>query len=165
MEAKELEKIKCSKCGFENVKGTNVCAKCKAPLVATKSCPKCAKKNKLDATRCVKCGYKFGKRKSIWFNLIVSILLVLVLSFMAYYEYRGAINNINSIFKILAVIFIFALLYGTINYGKGEIIKFSAEQEMMDNEKFDLLRKISNIAIVIGTILVVGFLIYYYFIK
>ena len=84
---------------------------------------------------------------------------------MVYYEHSGAVNNISNVLKILAALFIFSLLYGTINYGKSDIIKFSAEEEMMDNEKFALLKKISNIAIIVGTVLVVGFLIYYYFIK
>ena len=166
MEDIKIEKVKCSKCGFENIKGTKVCIKCKTPLAKTKSCPKCAKRNKIDAVRCDKCGYKFNrKKKSIWFNLIISTLLVIVLALMVYYEHSGAVNNISNVLKILAALFIFSLLYGTINYGKSDIIKFSAEEEMMDNEKFALLKKISNIAIIVGTVLVVGFLIYYYFIK
>ncbi len=163
---KDIEKIKCHKCGFENIKGTTKCVKCHAFLSETKSCPKCAKKNKIEAIRCSKCGYKFNvKRKSIWFNLILSILLVIVLALIVYFNHVGTFNNISNVLKIFATLFIFCLIYGTINYGKNDIIKFSAEEEFVDNEKFNLLRKISNVAIVIGTILIVCFLIYYYFIK
>ena len=166
MAEEKLAKVKCHKCGFENVKGTFRCIKCKTPLSETKSCPKCAKRNKVDAVRCCSCGYKFNKkRRSVFFNLIVSILLVVVLALMVYFKHSGAVSNINSILKIVATLSVFGLLYGTINYGKSEVVKFSAEEEMMDNEKFELLKKISNIAIIIGTILAVGFLIYYYFIK
>ena len=164
MAEEKLAKVKCRKCGFENVKGTFRCIKCKTPLSETKSCPKCARRNKIDAVICSKCGYKFGKKRSIWFNLIISIFLVIILSLMVYFKHVGTVNNISNILKILAAILICGLLYGTVNYGKNDIIKFSAEEEMIDNEKFNLLRKISNIAIIIGTILVVGFLIYYYFI-
>ncbi len=168
MEEETIEKIKCPKCGFENVKGTRKCIKCKAEIRLTKSCPKCAKRNKLDAIKCVNCGYNFNKKsnlKNLIFNLIISLILIVILSLLVYFEHKGVVNNISNIFKIVAVLFIFLLLYRTVNYGSKDINKFSAEEEILDDSKFVLLRKISNIAIVIGTIGVTAFLIYYYFIR
>lgn len=47
-----------------------------------------------------------------------------------------------------------------------QVVNYSAEEEMQDNnDAIVKMKKISNIAIVIGGILVLGFLIYYYFIK
>ena len=96
---KDLEKVKCSKCGFENIKGTVKCVKCHAFLSETKSCPKCAKRNNIDAVKCSKCGYRFNKSKtiSLLFNLIISILLVIVLSLMIYFKHKGMVSNINAI--------------------------------------------------------------------
>lgn len=162
----EVKKVKCSKCGFENVAGTYKCIKCKTPLDKTKSCPRCAKRNKIENKKCENCGYKFGrKRGTLLFNLVVSILLVVVLSLLVYFEHNGIVNNFNSALKVLSGLFICLLLYGTVNYGRKEINKFNAEEEFVDEEKFHKMKKISNITIVIGTIVVVGFLIYYYFIR
>lgn len=166
MKDMEVKKVKCSKCGFLNVSGTEVCVKCKTPLKKTRSCPRCAKKNKIENDRCENCGYKFGrKRGTILFNLIISLLLVGVLSLLVYFKHNGAVSNFSNGLKVLSGLFICLLLYGTINYGRKDINKFSAEEEFVDNDRFDLLKKISNIAIIIGTIVVVCFLLYYYFIR
>ena len=169
MKDKDIEKVKCGNCGFLNIKGTRKCVKCNMELKQTKTCPKCAKRNKIDAVKCVNCNYKFSKvnrnKKNLLFNLLVSFLLVIILSLLIYFEHTRTLSSVKNILKIVAVIFIFGLLYRTINYGAKDINKFSAEEEILDDSRFDLLRKISNIAIIIGTIIVIIFLIYYYFIK
>lgn len=162
---KDIEKIKCSKCGFLNVKGSSKCAKCGNVIKNYVSCPKCAKKNKVNAKICVNCGYKFRqKKKSLLINLVISLLIVAFLFLLLTLEFTNVVSNITKGFKFISVILIFILLYTSINYGKKEITNYTAEEELIDdNKKVKKMKTFSNIMIVIGAIIVFVFLVYYCF--
>lgn len=164
----EIKNIKCPKCGKENTLGAKKCVKCHTLLpLPTKSCPRCAKKNKLEVEKCVNCGFRFNKKqKSPIFNLVIAILLILVLAGFVYIDHAGWVSNINKGFKICAILGILILFYTTINYGTKEKINYKKEMGIVeDNNKFNKMKKISNIIIIIGGIIVFGILIYVYYFK
>ncbi len=160
--------IKCPHCGFLNIKGTRKCSKCKRDIDnLRKSCPKCGKINYNNVKLCVRCKYDFTKkRKSIWFNLLISVLLVIVLCLLVYFDKEGIVQKFSLLLKVLAGFGIFVVFVKTLTYGEKDKINYSAEEEIVENHKlFHNMKRWSNIAIVIGGILVLGFLIYYYFIR
>lgn len=160
----EVKKVKCSNCGFSNVLGAKKCIKCNAKLKAvTKSCPRCAKKNDINNNKCVSCGYNFNKkRRSVWFNLIISMLLVIVLCSLLALKKMDTLNGITNILKVLAILFIVYLVYSTLTYGSKEIANYDKEKELVkENKNISKMKKYSNVAIVIGTIIILGIAIYF----
>lgn len=166
---KDIKKIKCSKCGFSNVLGTKKCVKCKTKLeIPTKSCPKCAKINKKDVNKCVSCGYKFnGRKRGMLANLIISLVIVGILIFLVVLEHNGVVSSITKGLKVLSLLFVVYIVYSSLSYGSKEIANYeSAEKDLIkENKKFSKMKKISNIAVVIGALIVFAILIYFYFFK
>ena len=161
----EPKKIKCPKCGFKNYEGSKKCVKCGALYeTETKSCPRCAKKNKLDATVCDSCGFKFTqKRRSIWFNIIFSVILVLCLCACVWLDKTGVVKRIGIGFRVVAVFIIVGLLYVTMTYGKKEQLTFDAEEEFQQKSPIlNRMKAISIIAVIVGVIFVAAFVIYKY---
>lgn len=167
MYMKDISKVKCGKCGFENVLGSKTCVKCHATLKHTrKGCPKCAKVNSIDAKKCVKCGYDFSKKgNGIFKNLIISVIIVLVLALFLLFD-NSLSKDISIGFKIAAGFIIVGIISSSINYASSEVIKFDAEEEMVDNvSKFKRMKLLSSLMVLIGIVLAAGFLIYYYILK
>lgn len=166
---KDIKKIKCSKCGFSNVLGTKRCVKCNARLeMPTISCPKCAKINEKSVSKCVSCGYKFnGKKRGMLANLIISLVIVGVLITLVVLEHNGMVSNITKGLKVLSLLFIVYIVYSSLSYGSKEIASYeSVEKDLIkDNKKISKMKRISNIAVVIGAFIVLAILIYFYFFK
>lgn len=162
------EQIKCPHCGFKNIKGTRKCSKCRKDIDnLRKSCPKCGKINYNNVKLCVRCKYDFTKKKrTIWFNLLISLLLVGILCLLVYFDKEGIVKKFSLALKVLAGFAIFVVFVKTLTYGEKDKISYSAEEEIIEDHKtFNIMKRWSNIAIIIGGILVLGFLIYYYFIR
>ena len=167
MDMKDISKVKCGKCGFENILGAKKCSKCHSQLAHTrKGCPRCAKVNSIDAKKCVKCGYSFEKKNNnILKNLIVSVVIVLIL--FLFLKYDSSLSKDISIgFKIAAGFIIFGILSSTFNYASSEVVKFQAEEEITTNTaKIKRMKLFSSLMVIIGIMIAAGFLIYYYIIK
>jgi hypothetical protein len=68
--------------------------------------------------------------------------------------------------KVLSGFVIFVIFVKSLTYGEKDKIKYSAEEEILGEQKnLYIMKRWSNIAVIIGGILVLGFLIYYYFIR
>lgn len=166
---KEIEYIKCPKCGSISVKGTKKCSKCHISLNTNKkSCPKCAKINEANVKRCVSCGFNFNKKpRSIVLNLIICFLLVIALFILVGLEYSGTVKKINFIFKLISAIFILFLLYSNIHYGYKDIIKYGASEELNNGEmtkKLNKMKKLSSLLVIAAGIIIIISLIIYYFV-
>ena len=167
MKMEEINKVKCGKCGFENLLGTKKCVKCHAVLKHTrKGCPKCAKVNSIDAKKCIKCGYNFERKgNGILRNLFFSIGIVVILSIFLFLD-KSLIKDIKIGFRIAAAFIVLGILNMTLTYGSQDVIKFDAEEEIKGNTgHFKRMKLFSSLMIIIGIAIAAGFLIYYYFIK
>ena len=163
----KLDEIKCPKCGFMNAYGSKKCYKCNTVLRELKSCPKCAKKNDIAAKKCVSCGFDFSKkRRSVWFSLVISVLLMVFLFVCVKLGKKSIINGVGLGFRIVAVLIICSLIYVTFTYGKKEKINYAAEEEMATkNPVFNRMKLISSIAVVIGLIAAAVFIIVKFVLK
>lgn len=163
---KEVETIKCPKCGTIVIKGTKKCIKCHNNLnTEQKSCPKCAKRNDINNKRCDNCGFNFNRKPhSIIFNVIISVLLVVVLFILVNLEYSGVVKSINLGFKIIAAIFVLFLIYSNINKGYKNVIKYESHEEINKEmaEKLDRMKKLSSALIIVAgaIITIVLFVVY-----
>lgn len=164
----KIEKIKCSKCGFFNIKGTMSCSKCHTKINKdVKSCPKCAKINNKQNKKCVSCNFNFDRKSSnILVNFVISVLLIFVLFLLVYLKKEDVVKQFSLVLKLFAGIMGFVLLIRTFTYGSKEKIKYNMESEIVSEHKgLEILKKISSMSIIIGTILVFLILIFNYFIK
>ncbi len=162
------KQIKCPKCGFMNIKGTKKCTKCHHSIDnLRKSCPKCGKINSSSVRYCTDCKYDFEKkRKSIWVNVAISSFIVIILFLLVFLGKESLVKKFNMGLSVLAGFALFVLVIRMFFSDSKQVVNYSAEEEMQDNNNVIVkMKKISNIAIIIGGILVLGFLIYYYFIK
>lgn len=154
---KEVKKmIVCKNCGTENKYGTKKCVKCDNELSTTRVCPRCAKINNSEAERCIRCGYAFdSKNRGFLVNLILSIILVVSLLIINKYDptvFKGLTNNM----KRIAVIGVVLILIATLTYGRKDINKFSAEEQIIENNKIFKVRK--AFSIVLGVLLAAIFI-------
>jgi len=160
---KDVKKVKCSKCGFENIYGTKYCYRCHEALKGMISCPRCAKKNEEEAKKCSRCGYSFTrKKKSILFYLGMAILLVGVLFVFLALGYTGVIKKVKTAFRVASILMVILIFLVTFNYGKKDIVSYEME-EKVKNSTLLFLKKISNIAVIIGFVLAFIFICFYYF--
>ena len=158
MKNKKIEnKVICKNCGTENDHNAKKCSNCKKELVVTKVCPRCAKVNDEKEKRCIRCGYLFSsKNRSFIVNLLLSILLVSSLWIVNKYDssaFKGLTNNM----KRIAVIGIILIVVATLTYGHKDIKKFSAEEQIIENNKIFKIRK--ALSILLG-LLVAGIFIF-----
>ena len=163
MEKKDF--IICPNCGFRNINGTRKCSKCRKDIdTLRKSCPKCGKINYNNVKYCVSCKFDFTKkRRSVLFNLIISLLIVGVLFLLVFFGKEGFVSKFNVGLKVLAGFSVFVLFVKTFTYGDKHIINYSAEEEIVEKQKKLIsMKKWCNIAIIVGGILAFAFLVYYY---
>jgi len=166
---KEVKKIKCQKCGFENILGTKQCVKCKKKLEQlTWSCPKCAKKNLIEFTSCVTCGYRYNKqkrtKKNIIFNLFFSLLLVILLLVLLFLNKKGVVYHIHFGFKLFSCFLILCIVYSTFSYGKKDIVRYREQEKKVKEEgRIKRLKWISNVVVILGSIFIFGLLWYFLF--
>lgn len=167
----EVKRIKCKKCGTSNIYGAKVCAKCKTKLVSPmKSCPKCAKKNIQEANTCISCGFKFsrqiGIKKRFFVNLVISFLLMGVLCFLVFMDKVGLVSNLNRAFKVGAAILVVCLFVENLTYNTKDKINYTAESEMLDNNKVTKrMKKFSVAVIILGVLVAIGVLGWFIFFK
>ncbi len=164
----QIKKVKCKNCGFINIKGTITCSRCHANIdTERKSCPRCGKVNSNNVKKCVNCRYDFTKkRKSIWFNLFLTSLIVGIMIVLVYFGKENWVDKFSLGLKVIAGFFLFSIVVNIFTYGSRDVINYSAEEEMIDkHKKFEKMKRFSTVAIVIGAVLVVGFLIFYYVIR
>ena len=75
----------------------------------------------------------------------------------------GVYKNFNLVLKVFSGFMIFAILVNTLTYGSKDKINYTAEDEMLyDYKKFNGMKRLSSIAIIVGGILAIIYLIYYY---
>jgi uncharacterized membrane protein len=146
MKKKNVEKkVICQNCGTENDHNAKKCSNCKKELVVTKVCPRCAKVNEDSVDRCIRCGYSFNSRnRSFIVNLLLSILLVSSLIIINKFDptaFKGLTNNM----KRIAVVGIVLIVIATLTYGHKDIKKFSAEEQIIENNKIFKIRKAFSI--------------------
>lgn len=160
--------IECPKCGFKNIVGTRKCSKCKTHIDKNrKVCPKCGKVNYSSINKCSTCNFNFAtKKRSIWANLIISILIIVVLSLLVLFGKEEIVERFSFGLQVLAGFGVFVLIIKMFTFGDKDTINYSAEEEMIDDRKgFGIMKRWSNRAILIGAIIVFLFLVYYYFIR
>jgi hypothetical protein len=128
------------------------------------SCPKCAKKNDVDAKKCSSCGFNLKrKRLSIFACLVISLLICLALYLCVRFGREGIIGNVKIVYYVFAVIIIADIVYTTLTYGRKEQLKFDAEEEMNDaNPRLKRMKLISTISVVVMVIAVAFIIIYKY---
>ncbi len=163
----DIENIKCPKCGTVVIKGTKKCIKCHTNLDTTqKSCPKCAKRNDINAKKCIRCGYNFNlKNKSLVFNIVISVLLVIILLIL---EYKGLLSKINISLKILAGFFIALIVYGNFTRGRKDIVKYNEDAISTTptvTKRMKRMKRISSIIIILAGIIILITLISIYLSK
>ena len=92
--------------------------------------------------------------------------VTLILCLFVFFGKENFVSKFNVGLKVLAVFAVFVLFIRTFTYGDKHIISYSAEEEILENQKkFNIMKKWCNIAIVIGGILVFAFLVYFYIFK
>ena len=163
---KDLEQVTCPKCGFKNIKLTRKCTKCNYDLDKNnKICPRCGKIKANNVKRC-ECGFNFSrKRISVFLGLIVS-LIVVVLLFILYKINPSLFNDVSFALKVILIFVIFVSLLKTYVNINAETVAYSAEKEMIEkHKKLKKMKKTSNIAVVIGFVIALLFLVYYYLLR
>lgn len=159
---RDIEQIKCPKCGYKNIKMTRKCTRCHYKLdLDNKSCPKCGRINLESIEKC-ECGFNFNKKKrSLFYNMIISLIVMIIMLLL--YKFGGFSDKYNIALKVIVLFAVFVVIVKTFSNVKGEEISYSAETEMIENlNSAKKMKLISNISIIVGAILVVCFLIYYY---
>ena len=109
--------MKCPHCGYDNLKGVEKCGKCKKKLKPTKkSCPRCAFKNDIEDKKCQKCGYSFDKKPNILLNSFISLIIVIILYSLLIFKKEDLVNQIEYIFKIIAILTIIYIFISTLEF-------------------------------------------------
>lgn len=159
------ELIICPKCNFKNIKLTKKCTKCGYDLdKKNKVCSKCGKIKSNNVKKC-DCGFDFTKKRmSILFGVILSVGVMILLSIIYIFSI-DLWNKISMALKVLFLFVVFVMIVKSITTTNYEVVH-SDEIEMLKRQKsLSKMKKISKLAVVIGGILSVLFLIYYYFIR
>ena len=162
---KELNHVKCPKCGYTNFELSKKCTKCHYDLdFVNKSCPKCGRINANAVKRC-ECGFNFNKKKrSLITNLIITLIAMAALFVVTNY-YGDVVKEYEMVVKVFFIYVIFVLVckvFIAANPDDG----FGAEHEMLEKYK----RKgnplvIRNLLIILGAVAAIVFLVYYYYFK
>jgi len=94
-------------------------------------------------------------------------MYICILIFLVVLEHNGVVSSITKGLKVLSLLFVVYIVYSSLSYGSKEIANYeSAEKDLIkENKKFSKMKKISNIAVVIGALIVFIILIYFYFFK
>lgn len=163
---KELEQEKCPNCGFMNIKLTKKCTKCNYDLDEhNKSCPRCGRIQPNSYKKC-ECGFSFSRKKrSIIGNLIIT-LVIMALLLVVFNLNNSLFDKFSFGLKVVLVFGIVVMVIKTFTKVDEDAIAYSAEAEMAEHHKsIYKMKKISNIAIIIGAIAIAVFLICYYVFK
>lgn len=159
------EQIICPKCKFKNIKLTKKCTKCGYDLdKENKVCAKCGKIKANNVKKC-DCGFDFTKKRlSVLFGVVLSISVVILLSII--YIFSNELwKKISVALKVLFLFVVFVMVLRSVTNTNYEVVH-SDEIEMLKKQKsLNKMKSISKIAVVVGGIISVLFLIYYYFIR
>ena len=163
--SKELNLVKCPKCGYMNFELAKRCTKCRYDLDdMNKSCPKCGKINEKNKKKC-DCGFNFNKRKRTVLGNFIIALLVMILLFVAFNFYGDVVEKYDMVIKVVFIYFAFVFLCKTFISSNPEE-GFGAEVEMLEKYKRKENPKvIRNLLIILGAFAAIGFLVYYYYFK
>lgn len=159
------EQIVCPKCNFKNIKLTKKCTKCGYDLdKKNKVCSKCGKIKANNVKKC-DCGFDFTKKRiSVLFGVVLSVGVVILLSIIYIFSI-DLWNKISMALKVLFLFVVFVMIVKSITNTNYEVVH-SDEIEMLKRQKsLGKMKRISKLAVIIGGILSVLFLIYYYFIR
>lgn len=163
--SKELSKvidfIECPKCKYKNILGSSKCAKCGYDFKSSiKSCPNCAKYNKIDADKC-SCGYSFIKKKNVINNFFITLFIIVIIVFL-FINYIGIIDVDNKyICYGIGGLCLLILLLSYIIYGYKYKIPLDADMKIREN--YTIGRTISKVIIVLGFIIALCILGYVYY--
>ena len=126
-----------------------------------KSCPKCAKINAVNASKCVSCGYVFNKKnnKRLLISLIISLLVMGVLALFVYFDVEIVKNNLKIVIYVLGGIGVFLTLYRTLFYGEKDLMAYSAE-EKINRRELGKFKKVSIVIMIMGLFLLIGLGVY-----
>ena len=159
------EQIICPKCKFKNIKLTKKCTKCGYDLdKKNKVCSKCGKIKANNVKKC-DCGFDFTKKRfSVLFGVVLSISVVILLSII--YIFSNELwSKISVALKVLFLFVVFVMILRSVTNTNYEVVH-SDEIEMLKKQKsLKKMKNFSKIAVVVGGIISVLFLIYYYFIR
>ena len=155
--------MKCPKCGYDNLSGGSKCGKCGASLLIKQkiSCPKCATINSIENKKCSKCGYKFNSKRHLLLNAIISLLVVLVLFGLLYFDKISWLKNINKGVKIFSIFVIVILVVGTLFFRRGDATDRNIAELKVAQSRFRGLKLFSQIMLTILVIGVVAVAVYF----
>lgn len=156
--------MKCSKCGYDNLKGVKYCGKCKTKLdTGKKSCPRCAYRNDSENHKCIKCGFIFDKnnKKTIIFNFFISFIIVLLMFTLLLLEKDTLVSQMQFVFKIIALLVVIYIFFSTISFSKKNEIKL--KDDVYSNAYIKRLEIISKILLILLIIVLLCLSIYLYF--
>ena len=154
--------MKCPKCGYDNLKGSTHCGKCRTKLKTNKkSCPRCAYKNNSNTKKCLKCGYNLEKKDSLLLNLFISIIIVALLFALILYNKKTLVSQIELVFKIIAILSIIYIFIATISFSHKN--KQELKDELYSNPKIKKLEITSKLILLILGIMLLCISGYLYF--
>ena len=164
--AKELEHVKCPKCGYMNFELTKKCTKCHYDLdFINKSCPKCGRINANAVKRC-ECGFNFNRKKRTLLGNLIFTLLIMALMFVAFHFYGDVLEEYDMAVKVVCIYGVFVLVCKMLVSSHNPKENLSAEHEILEKYKRKSNPIVTrNILIILGFIAAVGFLVYYYYFR
>lgn len=159
------EQIICPKCKFKNIKLTKKCTKCGYDLdKKNKVCSKCGKIKANNVKKC-DCGFDFTKKRfSVLFGVVLSISVVILLSII--YIFSNELwSKISVALKVLFLFVVFVMILRSVTNTNYEVVHNDEIEMLKRQESLNKMKRISKLAVVVGGIISVLFLIYYYFIR
>lgn len=162
---KELKHVKCPKCGYMNFELAKKCTKCRYDLdFVNKSCPKCGRINANAVKKC-ECGFNFNRKKRSLFTNLIITLIIMVLLFVVTKYYGDVVKEYEMAIKVFFIYIAFVLVCKVFISSNPED-GFGAEHEMLEKYKRKsnpLVKR--NLLIIIGAVVAIGFLVYYYYFR
>lgn len=163
--SKELAHVKCPNCGYMNFELTKKCTKCRYDLdYINKSCPKCGRINANAVKRC-ECGFNFNKRKSTLLGNLIITLIIMVLLFVVMKYYGDVVKKYDMVIKVffIYIAFVFVCKMFISSNPNDDL---AAENDILDKYKRKSNpRVVRNLLIILGAVVAIGFLVYYYYFR
>ena len=163
--SKELAHVKCPNCGYMNFELTKKRTKCRHDLdYINKSCPKCGKVNANAVKRC-ECGFNFDKMKRTLLGNLIITLIIMVLLFVVMKYHSDVVKEYDMVIKVffIYVAFVFVCKMFISSNPNDDL---SVESDILDKYKRKSNpRVVRNLLIILGAVVAIGFLVYYYYFR